>query len=659
MKKNQFVFRLLFASCVFPFAANPFAVGQATLPPGGNSNLFGTPSGNPPKSSADSDNAPATGNSTTSGNYKSSSAEGMADRLFDVNSDSVDMENGSVQWKGRTFNLGNGRMMRARFERYLAAPVPSEDVRKYEELLSTIERSISPKNLTKENFRAKLQEAWNMLFEAGKFEADGENALTIASLVEKTAKMREESRDLQVSRNQLEQLREYQKNVVVRRAYAIETSDDEKAESAKGKKGGGLNNKTNSGKTELGYRLEEEKTTHAQIGKTDAEMALLGVRAKLEFQSQIVAFLMQRRFRHVTVATAFYRQLFKGGAQDLQVGQKQVKEMFPVSDFVPSIDSIDMLARDAIKDVDTGMKTVSQLYDSGERYGAFERLQETFFLGEYEPDVAFYDPQKKRTLLELWRTLRDLQRMGDERDLGGVEDAVNKVKAVAPDFPSAPVMSKVNNAMQASNLAVISAKQAAFVGDMPKAEKNIERATQIWPQNPAIKEFATQIVNRADLLSQKVPEFDRLYQNGKLREIYERKEEFAVALMQDKERGDQLRDILKKVGGIDALLMNAKVLAGQGNACMAWDVLQEAARLGGNDVELARARSELAPLVGVYANMLAVAERDEKAGNYSAAAVNLLAAQDINPASEYCRQAIQRVSALLMQQVRPAPAHAN
>ena len=53
----------------------------------------------------------------TAGDYKSSTAEGGADRLFNVNSDSVDLENGTMQWKGTTMNLGNTRTVRARFER--------------------------------------------------------------------------------------------------------------------------------------------------------------------------------------------------------------------------------------------------------------------------------------------------------------------------------------------------------------------------------------------------------------------------------------------------------------------------------------------------------------------------------------------------------------
>ena len=51
-----------------------------------------------------------------------------ADKVFNTDSDSIDFEEGGFNWKGRTFNLGDNRLIRARFERYLASPLPTEDV---------------------------------------------------------------------------------------------------------------------------------------------------------------------------------------------------------------------------------------------------------------------------------------------------------------------------------------------------------------------------------------------------------------------------------------------------------------------------------------------------------------------------------------------------
>jgi hypothetical protein len=87
-----------------------------------------------------------------------------------------------------------------------------------------------------------------------------------------------------------------------------------------------------------------------------------------------------------------------------------------------------------------------------------------------------FDPTKKREMLELWRDLRELQRVGDERDLANVEGYVNKVRGRAKDFPGTSILSKVNNAINASNMAVLSAKQAALTGDTAKAESALEKA---------------------------------------------------------------------------------------------------------------------------------------------------------------------------------------
>jgi hypothetical protein len=579
---------------------------------------------------------------TTSGDYKSSTVEGGADRLFDVNSDSVDMENGSMQWKGKTFNLGNSRLMRARFERYLQTPQTSDDVEKYIKILDKIEKILAPNAITPANYYSSQQEAFNLLFEAAQFEIDANNSLTIASQVKKIWTMRAEFRDLNITKNQLEALRKMQEGVVINRAQKIEEANDDTGSGPANKL-----KKTSQGTTELGYRVKDENRTQAEILAKNAEMTALGLKAQVEFQSQMVGFLLQRRYRHCIIASAFYRVLFKGANQNIKVGAKEVKEFFPVSDFVPTLESLDTLAREAMNDVNLGMKTVDDLHKQGEIYASFERLQETYFLGEYEPMVMTFDPVKKREMLDLWRDLRELQRIGDERDLANVEGYVNKVKGRAKDFPGTSILSKVNNAINGSNMAVLSAKQAALTGDTAKAEAALERAGKIWPQNPQIKEFATQVVSRQDKMGQMIPEFDRLVSEAKWRDIFNKKLEFALALSSDKARSDKLRQIVNRVGELDANIQKASVLASQNNPYLAWDVLVEASKTESDDLVLAKTRSDIAPLVADYARLIALAEKFEKEGAEAAALNAWLQAQDINPASPACGEAIKRLARIV------------
>ena len=120
-----------------------------------------------------------------------------------------------------------------------------------------------------------------------------------------------------------------------------------------------------------------------------------------------------------------------------------MKEFFPVSDFVPTLESVDTLGpRGHGRRHHRHEAPSTTSYKQGELYGAFERLQETYFLGEFEPSVMMYEQVKKREMLDLWRDLRELQRLGDERDLANVEAYVNKVRGRARDFPGAAILSQ-------------------------------------------------------------------------------------------------------------------------------------------------------------------------------------------------------------------------
>ena len=579
----------------------------------------------------------------TAGDYKSSTAEGGADRIFNVNSDSVDMENGSMQWKGTTMNLGNARAVRARFERFLAAPTDSGDMKRYVAILDQIQLLLSAQSINQENYYRNQQEAFNLLFKAAEFDIDANNSLTIASQVQKVWVMKQEFRQIEINKNQLETLRKMQEGIIINRADIIEDANDARTRSQGNSKNGSLG-KASSGTTELGFKVKDEARTQAQILARDAEMTALGLKAKIEFQSQMVSFLMARRYRHSLITSSFYRVLFKGGSQNIVVGAKEVKEFFPISDFVPTLESFDMLSREAIKDVTKGVQTVDDLVKQGELYGAFERLQETFFLGEFEPAIMSYPYEKKREMLALWKDLRELQRLGDEHDLGNVEGYVNKVRGRARDFPGAPILSKVTNAMNASNMSLLSAKAAALAGDNAKAEAALERAAKIWPQNPGVKDFANQVVSRQDTLAQKVPEFDRLMTESKWRDIYNKKLEYALALAQDKERSEKLRKVVNRVGELDANIQKASVLASQNNPYLAWDVIVETYKTESDDLVLAKTRSDIAPLVANYAQLIGHAEKLEKDGAEAAALTAWLSAQDLNPASPACGAAVKRLA---------------
>ncbi|MDR3227910.1 MAG: hypothetical protein LBT53_00610 [Puniceicoccales bacterium] len=648
-------------------AAAPDAAAQGVATP------FGTPTpagsgGGARQPAATPGSSSVNTNAGTAGNYSSSTAEGQSDKLFNTNSDSVDFENGTFQWKGKTFSIGNSKMMRAYFDSYLAAPTPAGNAKEYVTILNRIEYLLSPRNHTTDRIRRNsTQAAWNLLYDAAKFEADGDASSTLAALLYKTALMREElraheRRDAELKRDKDKRLRE-----LTRQKQGLEYKEDMDGDMTRTSGSGKNKTVTTPKPRQEGKARTVELTEFLTEARKDIlvnqrEYATTGLNARLQFQSQIAAYLVGRRFRHASIACAFYRIMFRGDAQDVKVGAKQVKELFPVSDFVPTIDSVDMLAKEAVKDVDTRMKAVVGLYDNGERFAAFERLQEVYFLGQYEPDVIFFDPAKKRVLREVWSNARDLQKLGDERDLARCEEYIDKLKALASDFPSVQIKSKVDAARQASDLALLDAQIAALNRDTAGAGEKLQIARKIWPTNPGLKEFASKVRDQGNLYVQKSQDFDRFLAAKQYREIFKNAMEMGLAFAQDKARAEKLKEVVENVTKIDTGLALAKEFDAKGTPNMSWDFLMQVAKLDENDPEVMKMRVALATKTGRYSALLDKAALLEKSGNYASSLTTYLAAQELNKLSSICRAGIDRASdnliAQLSQQPPSAPAPA-
>ena len=84
------------------------------------------------------------------GIFESNTFLEMANRVFDPSSDSMDFENGSFQWKGKSFDLTEQRAFRSRFERFLLV-TPSEEEFQYSLLMEDIIDRLSVSNNNSED----------------------------------------------------------------------------------------------------------------------------------------------------------------------------------------------------------------------------------------------------------------------------------------------------------------------------------------------------------------------------------------------------------------------------------------------------------------------------------------------------------------------------
>ncbi len=576
----------------------------------------------------------------------------LGDKAFDVESDSIDFENGSFNWKGRSFDIGSSRVARARFERYLASPRISDDDEIYLGILQKIAEMLSLAGeedmKDSEQLNDEVFKAWKLLFVAGRYELDGGASLTVANQVYNIWRIRDENQNIARGKTLMAEERKRLERELASNSWMDEREFNEVQKlKAEGRHTG----EVWEGVTDATFTAERLAELKARLALMETQGTANGLQAKLQFQSQIVNLLLTRRYEHCLIAATFYRYAFRGSHQSLQVGLEQLQSFIPVSDFTPTVETVELLAREAIADVRVGVNTVNSLYESNELFAALERLQETYFLGEYQPEVLQYPPDRKKKLLQIYRNVTEVRNLLDLKDYAEVEAVVERTKEMAYDFPASRILSGVRSAQRLSNLSLMAAQQAIGLGDFAKAEAALARATQIWPLNPAIKNYTADMASKADISSQATMLFDEAMSRSDYRSIFDRRTEFGAALMRDPDRSALLKEAVERVGKVEILISQAEEMSSQNNAYTAWEMLLRAAEIDPDDPELARAQARLAPRVADFVSALDSAQRAEAEQNFAIALNRYLAAQDIFPASKTCDEGISRNGKKLMEQI--------
>lgn len=628
-----------FFKAALPFFALSAASAQMMV-----SGIPGAPSPAPAAPAQPAAPQPAAGGAParppSAGIFESATAERFADRIFDVNSDSVDTD-GNLRWKGKTFSVGDSRIVRARFERYLSMPAGDGDFEKYGAILAEIEAQLAANNdaITPESIR----HAWSRLFDAAEYPIDGDSSLVIANLVYLSWRMRDEYETFKTAEADKERDVKTAKSYAKERAEFMEYAADKLKRNSPSRSRNSQSAPT-FGTADLGYRLQELQRQVAELAAAKALKESAAAKAVLQFQSQILAFVLERKFQQAQIAAMFYRHIYRGNAQELKVGREQVKDLVQVSNFTPTSDALEMIAIDARKDVSDGMAAVETLYDKGDRYAALERLLETFLLGEHDVKLAVFPSEKRGVLRKIYKSAATAKELADAKDWGGVEEVVGEISALAPDFPAREILSKVKTAERASDMALIAAKQAAAIGAADDVKKNMERAALLWPLNPGIQSFNDELLGLTKGISTYVKKFDENLERGNLRDIMDEAPEYGIAFKNDPERAKKLREIVVKISQIDSLIAQAAEFERQKSPYFAWDILENASRIDSSDPVLARAVARLAPEVSDYVKALNRAKAAEEKKAFASALNYYLAAQKIFPASQACRMGIERVA---------------
>ncbi|MCB1133497.1 MAG: hypothetical protein KDN05_20430, partial [Verrucomicrobiae bacterium] len=550
---------------LLPLIFASLAHGQVYTPPANN---------NPPANQTPQDTAPPA--------QKQQNQPGLLGQEIPL----LDPSAETLTVGGVAIPLGDNRILKARFEKYLSQPPENdEEAREYRETISDILATISP-------FREggpDLYAAFKKLPSASSYPGD---ANLCGSLAESIYMAMLAKKDVNGLRRLNETMDDEKKSIIADADWAArherdpDLNEKQSAGGGKGKPtrnqpaqtpGGGKGKPTRNqpaqtpgrGTNSLKYadtlrRIAEiEALKKANIARTEAQT----LRTKAQYQVQMVQWFVQRRYEHVLMAARFYNQIWKDGDAALRIKKdSDVSKLFAESVGVsPTVSSLDSLSNEAIREVDKYIEAFNLMLERGDLHSASQRLMEAYALGEYLAPVATLPLEKKQRVLQYTRDLNELYGTLQARDYTKTKELADRLKENAKDFPSSKVDSAVAAYTLASDLAIEEAKGHLLAKENDKAAEKIKAATEIWPTNPKLTEFRSLITSSSGIVTAR-NDFDRLLSEGNYREIFRRQYEIAPSIQGDATRVDAFKQVITNLTKIEAAIGKASEFSKAGQS---------------------------------------------------------------------------------------------
>jgi len=513
---------------------------------------------------------------------------------------------------GVAIPLGDNRLLKARFEKYLSQPPESdEEAEKYRETIAEILATISP-------FKTggpDLYGAFKLLPSASAYPGD---ANLCGSLAESIYMAMLAKQDVNGLKRLNQSIEEEKKAIIAEGDWKARHERDK--ELGRSRRAGEQDEKTEpaknpgAGVNSLKYaetlrRITEiEALKKANIVRTEAQT----LRTKAQYQVSMIQWFVQRRYEHVLMAARFYNQIWKDGDAALRIDRKSdVSKLFSESVGVsPTVASLDSLSNEAIREAGKYIEAFELMLSRDELHSASQRLMEAFALGEYLAPVATLSIEKKRRVAEYVRDLHELYGTLQARDYTKTMALAARLKEAAKDFPSSKVDSAIAAYTLASDLAIEEAKGHLIGRESDKAAEKIRVAAEIWPTNPKLTEFRNLVNNSSGLVVIR-NDFDRLLSEGNYREIARRQYEIAPAIQGDATREDAFKQIMTNLTKIEAALGKAQEFSKMGQPYAAWEQLAEMREDFPDDPKLGRELELLAPKVADFTRALDKARQFE------------------------------------------------
>ena len=638
MKKNP-LYALLLSTCISLAQELPNALPRQT-----------TPTSIPPATQTAP--APATATPTPDGTNPANT-QGMANSdilplnlggLKQSNNNVLmsifDNQNNLVDLSGKKIDDAQQKLVRARFEKYLNSPpaTSSEDL-SYNKLLVDISQRLAGKGGG--NDAERTLDAWRLLFKAEDYPMDDQLCRTIADKVVNFWQTTRKIEKLAIQNEALEKDRAKKESGM---RFIGNMDRQEFIQMMRGKDA----TPPPSRDYEIDPIKKRLNETEAKLQENKSYEATSRVNQKLDFQSLIVQFFIQRRYYHAMIANDFYRYLF--AAEDGKIeGIDSLKgQVFGGVDIKLTTSTIDALCREAINDTDKAVKAAEYLISNGEIHSATQRMLEAFFIGENLAPVKTFPMDSKRKIMRYLRDTDKLINAVKVKHIERVAEVLKEIQSYTKDFDSGQIEAFIQTSRQLSDLALQKALVAAQTRNQPAVETSLQEAVMFWPTNPKIREFLKTMIGKVDLKDVATTDFDRLLAQKDYRGIFNDRFRFAAALAVDATRNKDFLEIMKRMETIETSIGQAKELARLKNNFAAWEVVEKVYRQFPEDSELNRIRADLTVKASAFAAAIAKAEESASNGDKWAALLAYLKAKDIYPMSSIANDEIAKLSSLIL-----------
>lgn len=594
------------------------ALGQVYTPPAPTNNRNTTPS----------DTVVRSNNNQPANNNPNNGILGNEVGTFDPTND-------TVTWNGKTWSASNNRVMNARFEKFLNEPEEAtEAAQEYRDTIDEILGLLSPHRKGGPVFL----DAVALLPQASIYPGDAKlcdslsNAIYTAILSRKADKR---------SKELITRMEKEKKRAILDADWKARTERDQ--QNGRSRRTGAENEQTaepatdpGRGAQSLAYaeHLRRIAEIEAQKKTRELEQKVKNEFAKVQYQALMVQFFAQRRFKHVIMASRFYNQIWNEGDGTLYIDQdSDINKVFSESLGVsPTVSTLDSLAHEAIRDVDKGVEVFKFLVERGEIESASKRLGEAYIVGEFMPSINTLEREKKRKVLEFVRGSNVLLSAIQAKDYTKAAQQIDELEGKAQDFDATQARAAVATYTQVSDMHIMSAKNHLALKDMEKAQVEIRKAMEVWPQNPKLAEFS-RLVDAGGSMIQLRNDFDRLFAEQNYREVFRRQYAFAPAVDGDDDRTAKFRQVIENITAIETALKSAEELSNLKQNYAAWERLATVHERFPDDPNLNQFMTKLAPKVADFTIALEKANDHRTRGNLGSALSWFYKAQHLHQGS--------------------------